>query len=527
MFRHKYFFWVTLACTSLLGASLVMIGLAGAVDEGDDVLELPVDPDAADFDPYVVYEWAARGSSCGVGPELVAALGHVASNDGDIDGYEFDTHGTTKPALYGESGDGSRANLATIYDTDFGAIDDDRFWDRPVGPFQLLPISWHRYGLDGNRDGVEDPQNLWDASASAANFLCAMGAGPSGDDIEAVRKYTGSERLSNEVLERYDELLADSSPFEQTLPLREDPDPVEQEGDAENGEDHEDADNDEDAEDADNEDLARLLGDWNSDGVQTGLVWDIRGSNFMWMSPVLTAIPLDADGRPYGARVRVEVSPGAVALVGDWNENGYESIAVRHKLNDDTDVVEFYDRFGNVEGDVVTIDEDDGIDEIWIALRGPEESEQTLAFSGEGGEAVDIADADSIVASNGEEIELVRVEGILVNETLAEPLAQMIEHARADGLKLDGWGWRSNQRQIELRIANCADPFETPSSECTPPTARPGHSRHERGLAIDFHIDGRVLTRLDTEFIWLEQNAATYGLFNLPSEPWHWSVDGR
>ena len=211
---------------------------------------------------------------------------------------------------------------------------------------------------------------------------------------------------------------------------------------------------------------------------------------------MLTAIPLDADGRPYGARVRVEVSPGAVALVGDWNENGYESIAVRHKLNDDTDVVEFYDRFGNVEGDVVTIDEDDGIDEIWIALRGPEESEQTLAFSGEGGEAVDIADADSIVASNGEEIELVRVEGILVNETLAEPLAQIIEHARADGLKLDGWGWRSNQRQIELRIANCADPFETPSSECTPPTARPGHSRHERGLAIDFHIDGRVLLSL-------------------------------
>ena len=27
-------------------------------------------------------------------------------------------------------------------------------------------------------------------------------------------------------------------------------------------------------------------------------------------------------------------------------------------------------------------------------------------------------------------------------------------------------------------------------------------------------------------FVWLTEHAADYGLENLPSEPWHWSVDG-
>ena len=48
-----------------------------------------------------------------------------------------------------------------------------------------------------------------------------------------------------------------------------------------------------------------------------------------------------------------------------------------------------------------------------------------------------------------------------------------------------------------------------------------------RDRAIDFHIDGRVITRDSEVFQWLSDNAADFGLFNLPSEAWHWSVDGR
>ena len=50
---------------------------------------------------------------------------------------------------------------------------------------------------------------------------------------------------------------------------------------------------------------------------------------------------------------------------------------------------------------------------------------------------------------------------------------------------------------------------------------------HERGLAVDFTQHGRALTRESGGFRWLMQNAARFGLKNLPSEPWHWSVNGR
>ena len=51
---------------------------------------------------------------------------------------------------------------------------------------------------------------------------------------------------------------------------------------------------------------------------------------------------------------------------------------------------------------------------------------------------------------------------------------------------------------------------------------------HERGLAIDFTVGGRVITSRASEgYQWLRTNASRYGLYNLPSEPWHWSTNGN
>ena len=66
---------------------------------------------------------------------------------------------------------------------------------------------------------------------------------------------------------------------------------------------------------------------------------------------------------------------------------------------------------------------------------------------------------------------------------------------------------------------------EKPSCQCRPPTARPGASMHERGLAIDFTQNGHVCGT--SGYRWLKRNAAKYGFRNLPSEPWHWSTNGR
>ena len=94
--------------------------------------------------------------------------------------------------------------------------------------------------------------------------------------------------------------------------------------------------------------------------------------------------------------------------------------------------------------------------------------------------------------------------------------------------RLGGWGWHSNQLQIEKRKRHCGtsdyDIYEKPASACNTPAARPGHSHHQFGLAIDFYCEDSLLLKstCGKAFRWLDCNAAHYGLINLPSEPWHW-----
>ena len=133
-----------------------------------------------------------------------------------------------------------------------------------------------------------------------------------------------------------------------------------------------------------------------------------------------------------------------------------------------------------------------------------------------------------------QEPELTTVGGIVVNATIGRRVRALLDNAADDGLKLGGYGYRSTQRQIELRTQNCGpryyDIFVKSSSECSPMTAVPGRSLHERGLAIDFYrrlADGGTGEIAGTRaFKWLSRNAKTYGLYNLPSEPWHWSTTG-
>ncbi len=128
--------------------------------------------------------------------------------------------------------------------------------------------------------------------------------------------------------------------------------------------------------------------------------------------------------------------------------------------------------------------------------------------------------------------EIVSVGGIRVHQSISQNLANLLSAAAADGILLGGGGYRSSASQIALRRAHCGssdyDIYQKPSHQCSPPTARPGRSNHERGLAIDFTSNGRAITSRNTSaFQWLSANAARYGFYNLPSEPWHWSVDGN
>ena len=129
------------------------------------------------------------------------------------------------------------------------------------------------------------------------------------------------------------------------------------------------------------------------------------------------------------------------------------------------------------------------------------------------------------------DVPLTTVEGITVHSQISGQVAGLVQAARADGFTLTGGGYRDPARQIELRRQNCGSSqyaiYEMPSSQCSPPTARPGSSNHEMGLAVDFSCDGALIrSRSSACFTWMSANAPSFGLRNLPSEPWHWSVDG-
>ena len=129
-------------------------------------------------------------------------------------------------------------------------------------------------------------------------------------------------------------------------------------------------------------------------------------------------------------------------------------------------------------------------------------------------------------------VQLTWVRGIQVNVQIADALGRMLEAAEADGIVFSGGGYRSSNSQVELREAHCGsseyDIYERPASQCSPPTARPGSSMHERGLAIDFTYNGSVITSQSSPgYQWLRGHASRYGLYNLASEPWHWSTNGN
>jgi LAS superfamily LD-carboxypeptidase LdcB len=124
-------------------------------------------------------------------------------------------------------------------------------------------------------------------------------------------------------------------------------------------------------------------------------------------------------------------------------------------------------------------------------------------------------------------VSVTTVGGITVNTSIAGQIEAMLNAARADGVVLSGSGYRDSSQQIALRQQNCGTSnyavYQAPSSSCSPPTAIPGSSNHEQGLAIDF----QNCSHGSACFSWLSGNASRFGMFNLPSESWHWSTTGN
>ena len=317
------------------------------------------DGGTADIPPIVFQAYASAAAEagtiapgCNLRPAILAGIGYVESGHGTHGGAVADGNGDVRPPIIGIPLDGSNGTAA-ISDSDGGRWDGDTAWDRAVGPMQFIPSSWRTHGRDGNRDGVGDPHNVFDAALGAVSHLCASS-------------------------------------------------------------------------------------------------------------------PVDLDASEQALRD---------ALFGYNRSIVYVDQVVER--------IQFYD----------------------TALAGG-----TAGVAG-----TDIRDVGN---------------GISVHVSIADDVTRLLADAAADGVVLAGGGYRDPAAQIAARKANCGTSnyaiYEMPAGQCSPPTARPGTSRHEQGLAIDFTYQGRIISsRSGVAWNWLQANAASYGLYNLPSEPWHWSTDGK
>lgn len=73
------------------------------------------------------------------------------------------------------------------------------------GPMQFMPLTWVRYGVDGDGDGDRDICSVADSVHSAANYLAANYA-KSGSWREAVYRYNHSWGYVNKVLRIWGEM---------------------------------------------------------------------------------------------------------------------------------------------------------------------------------------------------------------------------------------------------------------------------------------------------------------------------------
>jgi hypothetical protein len=109
-----------------------------------------------------------------------------------------------------------------------------------------------------------------------------------------------------------------------------------------------------------------------------------------------------------------------------------------------------------------------------------------------------------------------------VNPELARRFLSMQGAAAAAGFQLGvGSGLRSVQEQEVLRRKNgCPDVYQSPASSCRVPTAIPGRSNHNHGLAID--ISGSKAAKA-----WANANGHLFGLhFPVSGEDWHVEMVG-
>jgi hypothetical protein len=111
---------------------------------------------------------------CHLGWTTLAGIGWVESHHGTTGDRTLGADGRPSTPILGPAldGHGFAAIPATPEST---ALHGNPDWDHAMGPMQFIPSTWATWGRDGDGDGTADPQDIDDAAAAAAAYLCGTG----------------------------------------------------------------------------------------------------------------------------------------------------------------------------------------------------------------------------------------------------------------------------------------------------------------------------------------------------------------
>ena len=122
---------------------------------------------------------------------------------------------------------------------------------------------------------------------------------------------------------------------------------------------------------------------------------------------------------------------------------------------------------------------------------------------------------------------LVSERGHLLEAEAGRAFLRMSRAAELDGVRLHiNTAWRSHDEQTALykiyqrKVEAWEHAPPTGRGPKPPPTAPPGHSNHQWGIAVDIDTGGPTHGPIDA---WLDANAKLFGFVRtVPAEGWHW-----
>ncbi|WP_239117472.1 lytic transglycosylase domain-containing protein [Paractinoplanes ferrugineus] len=151
---------------------------------------------------YAELVLARTTPTCHLNWTTIAAIASVESGHGSANGAVLGVDGLVTPPVYGLPLDG-KGGRQLIKDTDQGVLDGDTTYDRAVGPLQFIPSTWNSYKVDADNDGVANPNDIDDASLTAATYLCQGGRDMSKAESwwEAILSYNAVQPYAQKVFE--------------------------------------------------------------------------------------------------------------------------------------------------------------------------------------------------------------------------------------------------------------------------------------------------------------------------------------